>query len=346
MNKSLTAQDHITNTANPDEWDFIFIQEPYLDFLNNTRTSAQWVVIYPPLHLDSGAPRTRSVILVNKKIPSDTYFALPIQSADITALNLSMPNGDISLFNIYNSCTDNKSIEMLGDYLKIQTQHPRQRTHPCMYWLGDFNRHHPLWEEDQNPDLTSSEEMINPLLDLINEFNMVLTLPPGIPTLEVLSSGTWMRPDNVWCSDSAVKLTLKCDVIAELRPPLTDHLPIVMEIDLEVARNPPVPKKCFKNTDWSEFKDKLQEITQQTQFISHPMTSADIDTLLEQITATVTKAVDEMVPDTKPSPYMKRWWNKNLTQAHQTKRSTSRESNRWRGILMHEAHIRKLSQGL
>ncbi|KIM27684.1 hypothetical protein M408DRAFT_50896, partial [Serendipita vermifera MAFF 305830] len=94
-------------------WDFVCIQEPYYDTLKNTRVTNHWVLIEPPTQAIEGSPRTRSMIFVNKKIPSDTYSILPIPSADITGINLATPNGDITIINVYNSCTDNQSIEVL-----------------------------------------------------------------------------------------------------------------------------------------------------------------------------------------------------------------------------------------
>ena len=43
--------------------------------------------------------------------------------------------------------------------------------------------------------------MINPLLDLITEHNMILTLPPNIPTYKTTTSN-WTHPDNVWHNDN------------------------------------------------------------------------------------------------------------------------------------------------
>ena len=334
----MDAQQHIINSADPLDWDFIFLQEPYLDTLSKTRANHRWVVLYPPTHSVEGSARTRSVILANKSISSDTYSPLPIQSADITGIKVSTHVGDITLFNVYNSCEDNKSIEALRDYLRSPGPRRSRRASTHMFWMGDFNRHHPLWEGDQNPHLTSSEDMINPLLDLVNEHGMLQALPPEIPTLEALNSGTWTRPDNVWCRDVSTNLILRCDVAPERRPPRTDHLPIVTEIDTSLTRLASTPRKCFKNANWTTFKEKLEEFAQDTSFVTRPTSTTDIDTLLDQITVTVTRAVDESVPNIRPSPYMKRWWTKELTAARKAKEKASREKYRWRGDPAHDSH--------
>ena len=305
LNKSMDTQQHVINSANPNDWDLILIQEPYLDHLSNSRANHHWVVVYPPTHAIEGSARTRSIILVNKNIPSDTYDILPIYSADVTGLRLRTQAGEFTLLNIYNSCTDNHSIEKMAEYLRSPARARQGRLSEYMFWLGDFNRHHTLWEEDQNQNLRSSDDMVEPLLDLVVDHDMVMALPAGIPTLEALSSGSWTRPDNVWCSSSAINLTIKCETDPALRPPKTDHLPIVTEIDSKITRTPESNKRCFKNADWTLFREKLTEISQDTTFIREPMNSNDLDTLLDQITNTVTKAVEDSVPIVKPSPYMK-----------------------------------------
>ena len=51
----------------------------------------------------------------------------------------------------------------------------------------------------------------------------------------------------------------------------------------------------------------------------HPLTAADLDTLLNSILDPVGEVIKEIIPMTKPSPYMKRWWTKELTTARKTK---------------------------
>jgi hypothetical protein len=175
--KSKLAQLHILNTAAPEDWDIIAIQEPWLDFLNNARGSAYWCIIYPSDHLDNEADRTRSILLINSNISTDSFTQIHIHSADITAVRFINEQGSISLYNVYNDCTHNHSITKLSTFLSANPSSPTDH----MIWLGDFNRHHPLWETANNRHLTSSEDDIQPLLDLIQDHNMDLILPPNIP---------------------------------------------------------------------------------------------------------------------------------------------------------------------
>jgi hypothetical protein len=62
-----------------------------------------------------------------------------------------------------------------------------------MLWMGDFNRHHPLWEAPRNRHLFNYEAA-SPLIDLIANYNMIQLLPCGTPTLQSSSTGNWTRP--------------------------------------------------------------------------------------------------------------------------------------------------------
>ncbi|EPS97080.1 hypothetical protein FOMPIDRAFT_13454, partial [Fomitopsis schrenkii] len=83
------------------DFDLVFLQEPHIDFLNNTRASQQWRVIYPPKHKDSPA-RTRSVTLIHTRIATNSWAAIPVNNPDITAVSLAYDTGTIHIFNVYN----------------------------------------------------------------------------------------------------------------------------------------------------------------------------------------------------------------------------------------------------
>jgi hypothetical protein len=156
------AHEYILNTANPADWDVIAIQEPWLDALGNARGTRYWRVLYPSNHLHDGSSRPRSILLVNTNIATDSYISLNIPNSDITAIRFQGNHGFLSLFNIYNDCTHNDNLSALNNYLStsINTAKPGADDH--MIWLGDFNRHHPLWEDHTNQHLFSPEGFIQP----------------------------------------------------------------------------------------------------------------------------------------------------------------------------------------
>ncbi|KAF8993958.1 Endonuclease/exonuclease/phosphatase [Cyathus striatus] len=97
-----------------------------------------------------------------------------------------------------------------------------------MIWAGDFNRHHPMWDSNEDIRLFTNRAMgqAEQLINLLQEWDMVMTLPKGIHTLQH-SAGGYSRPDNVFCSESIADLIIQCDVKHEMKPVKADHFPIV-----------------------------------------------------------------------------------------------------------------------
>ena len=53
-----------------------------------------------------------------------------------------------------------------------------------MIWAGDFNRHHPLWDRDEDVHLFTpqSARSANRLINILADYRMVMPLPIGIVT--------------------------------------------------------------------------------------------------------------------------------------------------------------------
>src|SRR3984957_13397574 len=84
--KSQTAQDYVINTARPEDWDIIALQDPWIDTLGRSRASQYWRVIYPANYYKEEKTRVRSVLLINTNICTDCYCTLPILHSDITGV--------------------------------------------------------------------------------------------------------------------------------------------------------------------------------------------------------------------------------------------------------------------
>ena len=127
-----------------------------------------------------------------------------------------------------------------------------------MLWLGDFNRHHPMWEEDANSHLFESENDIAPLLHLLYRHNMLLALPKGIPTFQT-STGRWTHLDNIWHTNMQVDPIQRCDVIPNILPPLADHMPIITVINLPLPRVVSQVTLNYRAVDWLTINEVLDE---------------------------------------------------------------------------------------
>jgi hypothetical protein len=83
LNKSLTSQLHLLNTARPAVWDILILQEPWMGHLG-TRSSPHWRVLYPNSYYINKSKTPRSIILINTNIPTNSYDQIHFDTPDVT----------------------------------------------------------------------------------------------------------------------------------------------------------------------------------------------------------------------------------------------------------------------
>ncbi|KNZ79761.1 hypothetical protein J132_08764 [Termitomyces sp. J132] len=139
------AQLNLLNSNVPhEEWNIILIQEPYLNKSNNTRASSAWQVIYPTSHL-SNSMHTRSTILINRQLDTNAWHQLTIPDlADMSVVQLIGSFGKVLIFNIYNNCKNDDSMDVLQGYIICNQDDLIKGEDDHMIWAGNFNKHHPL----------------------------------------------------------------------------------------------------------------------------------------------------------------------------------------------------------
>ena len=199
--KSMQNTNYILNIADPSKYNLILIQEPWFGHLGKTWGTHNWCIVYPPSIYHNNHDPIQLIILVNTNLSTNMYTTLDIPCSDILAICLRGDFSHCSIFNIYNDCINNNVTTALHNYLTNHRPDTLPLPNNHMLWLGDFNCHHPLWEPNNNRHLYNLAEVINPLLDLITEHNMIIVLPPDIPTYETITSN-WTHPDNVWHKNS------------------------------------------------------------------------------------------------------------------------------------------------
>lgn len=171
-------------------------------------------------------------------------------------------------------------------------------------WAGDFNRHHLSWDEMQNHHLFTAKNarLIQPLLDLLMRYDMQMALPKDIPTLRTLSMGNLTRVDNVFCSASLLSTYIKCDTEPSLRPPCTDHFPVMQILDLTVTKCKPPPTHVYQKTDWDDYRDTLQaRLTR----LPRPAAYNTVEALeqgVRNLEEAVRAITEDIVPLSKPHP--------------------------------------------
>ncbi|KAF8057555.1 hypothetical protein FPV67DRAFT_1566062 [Lyophyllum atratum] len=178
---------------------------------------------------------------------------------------------------------------------------------------------------------------------------MELALPPGVHTLQT-AADAWTRPDNVWRSHSDTDPLISCDVVAELRPPITDHLPIATEMELPVACTSSPPRKNFLDVDWGVFQTSLSEKLFEHLPARRITDEADFNSTVTLLTEIIQEVIadDEIVPWKKPCAFSKRWWSKDLSELKKQHSQASNEAHKFRHIQGHpsKAKLAELSRAL
>ena len=327
LNKSEKAHLDIINERVSQKYDVMLIQEPYTTTFNAIRTPTNFRPVFPSHRLQS-QDQIRSVIWVNKRIDTNDWTSLDIPGTnDITAIQMKGPYGVFSIFNIYNDCTHSRNEVALRQYVQNNTNNILASENHHMLWAGDFNRHHPLWDNDEDDHLFTQQanRFAQGLIELIATYDLSMPLPKGIPTLQHMVTKRYSRPDNVFCTTELVDLITRCKVEPAARPPSTDHFPIITNITLPQERTETPASYNFREVDWEDFKEILDN---RLETAPNPPTITSPDHLtatLDQLTKVIQDVIQENVTKSKPRPDEKRWWNGDL-------RRMKKEINRLRAI--------------
>ena len=145
----LRVHHSLLNLPEMEQYDALMIQEPYSIFINDSHyisTTQQWHLITLAMPLTNEARPPRSVIFINKQLPSSFYNIIPTDSLDITAISFRLPAlaNPFTFINIYNLPPLFTSIASLQTLLATC---PELAPHTAFAILSDFNLHHPLWNE-------------------------------------------------------------------------------------------------------------------------------------------------------------------------------------------------------
>src|SRR5882724_11579894 len=143
-NKSLVVQSDFLHQLDLTIYDIGVVQEPYLDHCHNSQATHNWYMLYPKAHYTNLAC-THSLVLVNKRIVTDTWSQIDLSSSDITAIQLQTERGRVLIINMYNEGTQQQGIKWSIIAMR-QRECTGHNDHNSLHirhtiWLGDFNLH-------------------------------------------------------------------------------------------------------------------------------------------------------------------------------------------------------------
>ena len=240
---------------------------------------------------------------------------ISVQSPDICAIVLQTNSRDLFLASVYIPCSINNRIlddPRLGKKINLLYEAFRQeqlsKSHLEFILTGDFNCWDALWGGDEIASHSRHREG-QLLVNLMADLDLQLLLPRG--------TITYTEATRLGHAASTIDLVFSSTRLAEdriLYTPLdtdhgSDHAAIQIVFTMTTPENPfPPSRRLFKSAPWNKIS---QSVTENIYLISAP--STNIDAYANQLFQTVQIAINAHVPLTKPSPYAKRWWCKDLT---------------------------------
>jgi hypothetical protein len=84
-------------------------------------------------------------------------------------------------------------------------------------WVGNFNRHHPLWDSPEDTRLFTNEAMdaAKKLIEAVMKVGLESVLPSRIPMHKHNVTKRWSRLDQVFLSAQSNEMLTTCSTLPE-----------------------------------------------------------------------------------------------------------------------------------
>lgn len=322
--------------------DIVALQEPAITNFGTTIASRDWIPVYPTTH-SANPTKTRSIILIRNNILTENWKQVDFPSGDVTVVQLTGSWGDLMLYNIYNDCEKNDTINMLETFahspLGDHSNRSRENSKATL-WLGDFNRHHLHWDDPADTRLFTRTAIDNAesLISAIAGLGLDLALPPGIPTHLHNVTKKWTRLDQVFILEEHLDTIITCDTLPNTPGINTNHLPILTTLDLNLTRVQPNPPRNFRDVNWEDFEKELAARLDRLGPQTRIRTPGELETACQKLTKVIQETINEKVPEPVAGIKAKKWWMKELTKLRQEANRAGRKASKYRDWLEHRSH--------
>ena len=343
VNKSPTCQHDLISSATLAKRgiDLVALQEPAINNFGFTVAARDWMPIYPSTH-GSNPHKTRSLFLIRCNILTDKWKQIDFPSGDVTVIQITGNRGNTIIYNIYNDCNKNDTVHQLEAFNHaLNAEATSDSTEEnIVIWLGDFNRHHPHWDDPTDTRLFTPAAINDAelLIGAVAGAGLDMALPPGISTHLHNVSKRWTRLDQVFISEDGLDSVITCDVLTDSPGINTDHLPILTTLDLSLARAPVTPPKNFRNVDWEAFEKEVETELDRLPQPTRIRTQGELDDTCLKLTEVLQKVINDKVPVKKLGVKSKLWWTKELTKLRQEANKTGRRASKYSNWPEHHSH--------
>lgn len=343
VNKSPTCQHTLlsNNSLAKHNVGIVALQEPSINSFNNSIASRDWISVYPSTH-NAHPDKTRTLTLIRSTLNTDAWEQIDCPSGDITIVTFKGEWGKLTIFNIYNDGNSNRTINQLKHFHRthpnIVEQAEAEATH--VLWLGDFNRHHPHWDDPNDTRLFTTEALAaaEVLIEAVASLGLELALPSGIPTHVHNVTKKWSRLDQVFISEHSTDMVEVCDTETRLRGLKTDHLPVLTALNLEIPIAQPANIRNYREVDWGEFRESLTNHLDKLDNAKQITNQEQLNVSCDALTRAIQAAIEDSIPITKICSKSKRWWTKELTQMRRRMNKLGRETYKLRNLPAHPVH--------
>ena len=114
-------------------------------------------------------------------------------------------------------------------------------------------------------------------------------------------------------SQSLQSQTVQCDLHSNQHG--SDHEAIILRLSCQRVKPTGEVRYNFRKADWSKVSEAMEAWTPVQQ---NPETRQDIDIAVSDLQDIVRSCIREHCPPTNASPYMKAWWDDELTELRNT----------------------------
>ena len=242
--------------------------------------------------------------------------------------------------NIYNDCIHQNSLTTIHLFMQHHSVSVLASESDHMMWCRDFNQHHPLWDEERNGHLLTAgaSATVQPLIALLEDFNMVMLLPKGLLMLQSMVTKNWTRVDNVFAMHNTEHLVVTCDTDPRQWGPGTDHVPVLTTLDLEIPAAAAMSRRNFRAADWLKFRQTLMDQLDNIPGLRTLLNELQFQGAVSDLTTALQAAIEHVVPLSKPSLHSRRWWNDELSRLKKEMNHFASVSYRYRAVADHPSH--------
>ena len=302
----------LINDHQTQELDILLIQEPSITTYRTHINHSAWRLYRPTTKVD--ATRFRSLIYINRRISTSSHRQIPCDHPDIVAVKIWTAESQTLVFSVYIPpvplfTTDNASasaaptLAAIENTITTATQNEKRST--SIIIAGDFNRHHPMWGGNNIPPRFI--EHADELISFFQNHNLSSCLPRGTATYWALNYPGQNSTIDQTLTDKP-DLLVKCQLYHENYG--SDHRATYSEWNIQAQRRPSaIDRKSYERANWARIGE---EVASQMNPWKEIKTRPALDQAVESLTAATAQAVDRFTPNTRPTPYSKRWFTPNL----------------------------------